>query len=413
MPPPSHVELYEAVTSNSLDFVQSCLKAGADPSSVIGYPTIPLLEQFKDDDLDEYEAPAHVNFCLSSRNGHMSVLHLAVVNLYHRFNEARERDQALQILNSLLAHGANTEIQSHSLVMLHLKDKSSRGSLEEFKTEKNRAIDLVAFLKRFPDQYYPRTDEHLLRVLDDAIRVLLKAARQQNRTITSERTEPVLKSTIRTYERMLFSENYSDVTFECSDGEKVPAHQVVLAAASTYLKMKFEQDSWSEGDNGTWKTKHPSNLVQAFLTLVYTGTIDDAFSKPGDPLELLELASEFHTRPMTFIAVNACIRSINNSNLKATMEAAHRHEISKLLKSCFEFLQCKAPHLLAEPSIMALSDENPDLWKALRKHMRSSESSAATTSGAADKENTATNHPNKRARRDHDGASPTSSAKKK
>ena len=87
-------------------------------------------------------------------------------------------------------------------------------------------------------------------------------------------TTPVLSGVPSRYMTMLFSDDYSDVSFHCSDGVCIPAHKCILAASSAYFKTALRGD-WAENNaDGIWETSHSSSIIKSVLTVIYTGSVE-------------------------------------------------------------------------------------------------------------------------------------------
>ena len=105
-------------------------------------------------------------------------------------------------------------------------------------------------------------------------------------------TVTIPQSVANTYKNLLLSSNQSDIQFVCSDGEILPAHKIILAAASPYFETAFD-GPWAENTpKGEWHTKHPSSLIKAVLTYIYTGDVSDSVA--GETfMDMLSIAGEY------------------------------------------------------------------------------------------------------------------------
>jgi hypothetical protein len=167
-----------------------------------------------------------------------------------------------------------------------------------------------------------------------------------------------------TYKNLLLSSNQSDIQFVCSDGEILPAHKIILAAASPYFETAFD-GPWAENTpKGEWHTKHPSSLIKAVLTYIYTGDVSDSVA--GETfMDMLSIAGEYNLPSLTELAVFHCIRSMSVANFKKMAQLAYIHGIENLKKACCEFLKTNNVAILKNPNVMSLPTESPDLWAEL------------------------------------------------
>ena len=94
-----------------------------------------------------------------------------------------------------------------------------------------------------------------------------------------------------TYKGMLFCEDFSDVKLVCQDGVAIPAHKAVLAASSPYFKAAFT-GPWKGNESGELSTTHPSHIIKAMLTMIYTGDIDRGLMNK-EPFAFMSVASEY------------------------------------------------------------------------------------------------------------------------
>lgn len=177
-------------------------------------------------------------------------------------------------------------------------------------------------------------------------------------------TTTVLQSVVNTYKKILLSSDQSDIKFVCEDGVILPAHKAVLAGASPYFATAFG-GPWAENNmEGEWHTAHPSFLIKAVLTFVYTG--DTKGSRIEDhPMDMLSIASEYDITSLKDLASFHCIRSIDLENFKTMAELAHLHGIKYLKNACGVFLKNYSGTVLKNPEIMSLPTDKPDLWAEL------------------------------------------------
>ena len=231
--------------------------------------------------------------------------------------------QALKVIATLLDSGALVDKACGDVLILNtvyydwiLFSKECPESLP---------VHLALFLKK-------HEDNGSNKYMDIAINLLQDASKKTKEQPSSFKTTTVLKSVANRYKSMLFSEDFSDVVFQCSDGVSVPAHKMILAFSSPYFKAAFQGD-WSENNSDViWKTAHSSSLIKSVLTLIYTGSVEECEKllndKGIDPLVLLDLACEYDIEPLIHICVDNCIRklkltSVRCCNLLICISATH------------------------------------------------------------------------------------------
>jgi hypothetical protein len=174
---------------------------------------------------------------------------------------------------------------------------------------------------------------------------------------------------------MLFSPDFSDVLFVCSDGTEIPAHRNVLAANNSYFQTYF-RGRWSElHSDGRWETNKSSDVIKALLSLIYTGEnpfkISDAHL-----LELLETVYEFELdHNLVRVCQAKCSANITLLNVKNFLLSAKRLNASFLFDACFKFV-CEHYFQLASDHTFALDIINDDEGKLWNDIVQSSQSSA-------------------------------------
>lgn len=359
---PSKREVVNAIISSSPERLQYLIDQGYDIN-------LPLFEDAMKayDDIDEESLGSEEIIALSSSPGAVTMaypLHVAVVRLYHVAAKARSDEyglnQALKIIDILLDSGALWWKGCGEVLVLNTRDYISVSFREEW--PENQALHLAMFLKnheRFRSNYY----------MDVAIKKLQDASTKAKKQPSSLKTTTVLKSVSNQYKSMLFSEDFSDVVFQCSDGVSVPAHKMILAASSPYFKAAFQGD-WSENNSdGIWKTSHSSSLIKSVLTLVYTGSVEECEKllndKGIDPLVLMDLACEYDIKPLIDICVDNCMKRLKLSNVRKMMQSAHMHSCDTLKRACFEFVRENSSKALMSPDMTSLATEDPTLWAEL------------------------------------------------
>ena len=88
----------------------------------------------------------------------------------------------------------------------------------------------------------------------------------------------VLKRPAQANAYMLFSDKFADVVFEV-EGERIPAHKVIVAACSEYMNALLSNPQWQENADDRMSVVKLSDLsavsVRAMLRFIYTGEVDE------------------------------------------------------------------------------------------------------------------------------------------
>lgn len=106
-------------------------------------------------------------------------------------------------------------------------------------------------------------------------------------------TTPVATFTLRNWESLLADEVFSDMRFQ-TEGQMLPAHKCVLAAASPYFAALFRGD-WLEMQGPVMITSNSLPVMRAVLRFLYTGVLnEDILSEYL--LELVDVSAEYQLK---------------------------------------------------------------------------------------------------------------------
>jgi len=220
----------------------------------------------------------------------------------------------------------------------------------------------------------------------------------------------VPKSTHDMWCGMLLNKRLSDCTFRCQadGGEEVtlPAHKVVLAAASPYFDA-LVSGRW--GTDGCITTTTDPAVLRAVLTFVYTGVLLEppqadveteakaeeaeaaaekasGLAAEGDSvgsaawaslkderlareaaqawaLQLLAVAAEYSLVSLQQLCEQRCIQTVSAGSVQALMEKAHLLGCFRLKQACFAFVrQNSIVDMLTAPEILTMAAESPALY---------------------------------------------------
>ena len=182
-----------------------------------------------------------------------------------------------------------------------------------------------------------------IRNLETTVAMLDKAL-QANHMVVAKALAP--ESTINLWRNLLFSQNFSDVTFVFPDGDVLHAHKCVLAAASPYFDAYFKGPWGSSHPNGRWKTKISRPVMKAVLTFIYTGDTESIESlltnkdKNEDTLgATLAVAVQYQLPTLQSLVESQLMKSLTLTTVKDTLMIGHLHNSKPLKLACFGFIR--------------------------------------------------------------------------
>jgi hypothetical protein len=277
-------------------------------------------------------------------------LHGAVVCFFDAVHSGSESNCALSldIIRQLLEFGADSSVKIRNMSF------SFQGTLHDCES-KMTPIHLAVRLKK-------------LVLRHDLVRSRLTWSNrliELLRVVTADSTKTVLHHVDETYEKMLFSEKFSDIKIICGDEVIVHAHKIVLAESSKYFDTAFD-GPWKETESGEWTTSHPSHVIKVVLTLLYTGKLDKMLVEK-DPLDFVSVATEYGIDSLKALAESYCVGLVNGTNVCFMLQAAHLYNSSAIRNACAEYVKDNALAVLQHAEIMILKTENPDAWDELWK----------------------------------------------
>jgi len=323
-----------------------------------------MLKSIKSED-DEGEVSVCDRFIIAGSKYIATVLpiHLAVINCYHKAKSfgGDSKRCPTKIVDVLIRKGAKT-LRSSAFWLCNIEGYDYHNIAESTPTE------IALFLKQFPETY---AEEEQAKSLDAVIEMIAKVeAKEGGKNRPS--SVLMLKAVSDTYKKMLFSEKFSDIQFVCRNEkgkvDVIPAHRIVLSAASPYFDTAFA-GPWAENEDGKWNTSHSSIIMRSVLAHIYKGSIDEALIEKKY-MSFLAVASEYELSSLKTLAVACCVRALSMDNIKGILQAAHLYQNKRLKKACFAFVKRNAVEALTDPKIMALATEDPPLWCELTKAIK-------------------------------------------
>jgi hypothetical protein len=189
------------------------------------------------------------------------------------------------------------------------------------------------------------------------------------------------QSVVSGWSNLLFSEQFSDVTFVCRDGTPIYAHQNILSVASPYFKTYFT-GPWSKQNNDRqWKIQVDSNILKSVLTYMYTGSFGASSQGMSmDTLvEILQVGHEFQISNLFELCMTKTIlrkSEFSLSNIKhficiAATFSDPTVERKTLWGHCVDYIQDNIVTVLMDADFMTLATESPGIWKKLETELDS------------------------------------------
>ncbi|KAL3897369.1 MAG: hypothetical protein SGARI_006936 [Bacillariaceae sp.] len=178
--------------------------------------------------------------------------------------------------------------------------------------------------------------------------------------------EIVAAKTKQAWSSLLFSETQSDCTIVFKTGEKsgkkmtLHAHRNILAASSPYFKRYFEgaaDGSWG-GDVGVFETTNSMDVMKSVLSYMYVGELPTKEELAESAVDLLDVANQYEMQELAEYAASIIEQALCLDNVT---------EVFLDLKlACGAFIHASASHAMFDDRVLALRDEQPDLWKDLQ-----------------------------------------------
>lgn len=351
------VDLCDAILGNSSCLVELLLREeGADPNQ---RPKLALLSEVPKDNgkVDPME-----RILAETDEYDLTCLHVAVVNCYHHGRldgiAGKQRQNAIGILESILAAGANVKAQCRNILFCNI------GGINV--SSPSTALDTMALalsLKKVrPDSVHA---DECVDMMDDVLDILSKAWKEQKRRPASFQSLPT--SVLQTYENMLLSPDFSDVQLVAMDGTKIPAHCNVLGSASPVFLSLF-----SKGANKEVEIQAKSWVIKAMLTFVYTGRLDPQVLET-DTAQLLAVAAEYQLEALEEACASKLAERLTVDNARVMLEIGERHKAKWIKQECLSYLQKNMAKALANPEFIALSTDNPTLWNEVITFLKGKE----------------------------------------
>ena len=168
---------------------------------------------------------------------------------------------------------------------------------------------------------------------------------------------------------MLFSEQFSDVVFLCSDGERIHAHRCIVAACSPLMRAML-QGSWMEnvGKVSEVPMTQSAPAVRALLRFFYTGEVDEA-TVQSQMSDVLHLAAQHEQPKLTAACAKCAANLLSVQTVVPILVVAHLHDLPSLKARCVDLITTSFQNIVAvtlSSSFMELKTMHPLLWRKLR-----------------------------------------------
>jgi BTB/POZ domain len=343
-------DLYAGIMANSLNLTSMYLGFGVNPNETPELPDLQdLLRTTRLLDVMSYRIA-----CYGSTEYQLTNLHAAVANCYYNWDKC---SAALSILHTMLAAGADPTLKTHSVALYN------RHSCAWLKIEGLTPAGLAAILKQNTGQRTNFTDI-CHSVMDEVILMLVQAELKDKIPAQMTNTAGTTDSASDVWSKMLLSEDFSDVEFQCSDGKVLPAHKAVLAASSPYFRRYFKGPWALSNPSHIWKTDNDSRSMQTVLTFIYTGeaNMSDLLHDRG---ALLSIAEEYDMSRLIDEIEGACAQTVSVDNIKENIQLAHLYGLHDLQQTCTDFVRANSLRLMFDEDFMELAKENSDIWTEL------------------------------------------------
>jgi len=169
-------------------------------------------------------------------------------------------------------------------------------------TELNSPADFLLYLKGVSPKGWLTQDAHIreesrlqmLATFDELLKKLTAAKTPPRKwRLPIVDTTPVATFTLRNWESLLADEVFSNMRFQ-TEGQMLPAHKCVLAAASPYFAALFRGD-WLDMQGPVMITSNSLPVMRAVLRFLYTGVLnEDILSEYL--LELVDVSAEYQLK---------------------------------------------------------------------------------------------------------------------
>ncbi|XP_013140808.1 PREDICTED: BTB/POZ domain-containing protein 9 [Papilio polytes] len=154
---------------------------------------------------------------------------------------------------------------------------------------------------------------------------------------------------------LCLSSEYSDVTL-IVEGQRIPAHKVILAASSDYFRALL-YGGMREANQAEVELQAPLQAFKALLRYVYSGHMGLSLLREETVLDMLGLAHQFNFQELEAAISDYLRQVLALRNVCAVLDAARLYGLEALMDYCYNFLDRNATEILQHDSFLQLSVE--------------------------------------------------------
>ncbi|XP_052749475.1 BTB/POZ domain-containing protein 9 isoform X2 [Galleria mellonella] len=154
---------------------------------------------------------------------------------------------------------------------------------------------------------------------------------------------------------LCLSSEYSDVTL-IVEGQRIPAHKVILAASSDYFRALL-YGGMREANQAEVELQAPLQAFKALLRYVYSGHMGLSLLREDTVLDMLGLAHQFNFQELEAAISDYLRQVLALRNVCAVLDAARLYGLEALMDYCYNFLDRNATEVLQHETFLQLSVE--------------------------------------------------------
>uniref|UniRef100_A0A2H1VX80 BTB/POZ domain-containing protein 9 n=1 Tax=Spodoptera frugiperda TaxID=7108 RepID=A0A2H1VX80_SPOFR len=154
---------------------------------------------------------------------------------------------------------------------------------------------------------------------------------------------------------LCLSSEYSDVTL-IVEGQRIPAHKVILAASSDYFRALL-YGGMRETNQAEVELQAPLQAFKALLRYVYSGHMGLSMLREDTVLDMLGLAHQFNFQELETAISDYLRQVLALRNVCSVLDAARLYGLKALMDYCYNFLDRNAIEVLQHDTFLQLSVE--------------------------------------------------------
>ncbi|CAH0718693.1 unnamed protein product, partial [Brenthis ino] len=154
---------------------------------------------------------------------------------------------------------------------------------------------------------------------------------------------------------LCLSSEYSDVTL-IVEGQRIPAHKVILAASSDYFRALL-YGGMREANQAEVELQAPLLAFKALLRYVYSGHMGLSLLREDTVLDMLGLAHQFNFQELETAISDYLRQVLALRNVCAVLDAARLYGLDALMDYCYNYLDKNAKEVLQHDTFLQLSVE--------------------------------------------------------